>query len=70
MLLTKQKLQEYTQPRKIKLPETFKNKIVEKFGSRFTDDEGRECEYSEQDVSEQLRKIIQNYQDGGVETVN
>ena len=70
MLLTKQILQEYTQPRQIKLPEALKNKILEKFGRRFTDDERHESEFSEQDVAEQLRKIIQNYQDGGAETVN
>lgn len=65
MLLTKRSLQEYVKSRKIILAEKFQNEILQRFGTLFTDDEGHKMEYFEQDVAEQLRKIIHNFQEKG-----
>lgn len=65
MILTKETLNEYLQMRRIKLPDIVTKKILEIYGSEVEDDQGHIFEYSEQDIAEQLRKIIQKYQEGG-----
>ena len=44
---------------------TFVRELLEQYGQPVTDDEGHVFEYSEQDISEQLRKAIQQYLEGG-----
>jgi hypothetical protein len=65
MTLTKKKLDMYLKYRKVKIPEEYKNELLEQFGKPFLDDTGHVMEYSEQDISEQLRNAIQNYIEGG-----
>ena len=65
MRLTKELLDEYLKNRRITLSETLTVKILKIYGIPVTDEHGQVFEYSEQDIAEQLRKIIQSYQEGG-----
>lgn len=65
MILTKNDLDTYLKNRNIKISEDFADELLERFGKQFVDDAGHIMEYSEQDISEQLRKSIQNYIEGG-----
>jgi len=66
MLLTKKDLKIYLQSRKIVISDDFSDELIKKYGKQIIDDEGHIFEYSEQDISEQLRKSIQQYVEGGV----
>lgn len=65
MVLTRNDLDTYLKNRNVKIPENLTDELLERFGKPFMDDNGHLMEYSEQDISEQLRKIIQNYMEGG-----
>jgi hypothetical protein len=65
MLLTKKDLDTYLKNRNLKMSEEFADELLERFGKPFMDDNGHLMEYSEQDISEQLRKSVQNYPEGG-----
>lgn len=66
MLLTKNDLDTYLKYRNITISEEFADELLERFGKQFMDDAGHIMEYSEQDISEQLRKSIQKHIEGGV----
>ena len=66
MLLTKRDLKIYLQNRKIVISDDFADELINEYGKQITDEEGHIFEYSEQDISEQLRKSIQQYLEGGV----
>lgn len=66
MLLTKKDLKIYLQSRKIVISDDFADELIKEYGKQIIDDEGHIFEYSEQDISEQLRKSIQQYLEGGV----
>lgn len=66
MLLTKKDLKIYLQSRKIVISADFADELIKEYGKQIIDDEGHIFEYSEQDISEQLRKSIQQYLEGGV----
>jgi hypothetical protein len=65
MTLTRNDLNTYLRNRNLKISDDFADELLERFSSPFMDDDGRLMEYSEQDISEQLRKSIQNYSEGG-----
>jgi hypothetical protein len=65
MLLTKNDLDTYLKYRNITISKEFTDELLKRFGKPFMDDAGHNMEYSEQDISEQLRKSIQKYIDGG-----
>jgi len=62
MLLTRKELKEYLTRFRISIPKKLEYEILEQYGVPAVDDAGHIFEYSEQDISEQVRKIIQNYQ--------
>ncbi|MCD4680706.1 MAG: hypothetical protein K8S00_10000 [Bacteroidales bacterium] len=66
MLLTKKDLKIYLQSRKIVISDDFADELIKEYGKQIIDEEGHIFEYSEQDISEQLRKSIQQYLEGGV----
>ncbi|MCT4564033.1 MAG: hypothetical protein N4A68_06900 [Maledivibacter sp.] len=56
MLLTKK----YLGSRGISISNTLKHQLLTQYGSPITDDDGHIFEYSEQDIYEQIRKVISN----------
>ena len=65
MILTKKDLERYQENMKVSIPDYLKSELLDKFGSTITDAEGHVFEYSEQDIHEQVRKIIQQHAKGG-----
>ena len=63
MLLTKNELEEYLKSRSIVIPDSLKSELLEEYGNPITDDDGHVFEYSEQDISEQVRKKIEKYKE-------
>jgi len=61
MILKKEDLEQYLNNMRISIPEKFAKELLGRYGQPVTDDEGHIFEYSEQDISEQLRKAIQQY---------
>jgi len=66
MILKKENLEQYLKNMRISIPEKFARELLEQYGQPVTDDEGHVFEYSEQDISEQLRKSIQQYLEGRI----
>lgn len=66
MKLKKSELKTYLNSRKITIPDFLFKELLKQFGNPVMDDEGRVMEYSEQDMYEQIRKVVQLYQEGGV----
>jgi len=58
MLLTKQKLNTILENLRISIPDELQKELLERFGNVAVTDDGRTIEYSEQDICEQLRKIL------------
>ena len=65
MLLTRKILNDLLQSWKIQIPAKLEKELLEKYGHNITTLDGRMLEYSEQDICEQLRKIIRPYQEPG-----
>lgn len=65
MLLTKKDLEKYQKNMKVTLPDNLMNELLAEYGSTVTDEEGHIFEYTEQDIHEQIRKVIQKYFEGG-----
>lgn len=61
MILTEKDLKEYQINNKLNLPDSLVNKLLDRFGSQIEDENNNTFEYTEQDIYEQIRKIIQNY---------
>lgn len=65
MLLTKKDLDKYLKSRSIVISDSFAKELIKKYGNPTTDGDGHVLEYSEQDISEQIRKKIQkNLEEG------
>jgi hypothetical protein len=58
MLLTKQKLNKVLRNYRVQVPSELKKELLEQYGNTVTTEDGRTIEYSEQDICEQLRKIV------------
>lgn len=65
MVLTKKYLENYQNNTRKKIPDTIKKELLLELGQPFIDDEGHVCEYSEQDIFEQVRKAFQGYSEEG-----
>lgn len=63
MRLTRKELNEYLDLMRVSVPESFKEELMDIYGNFITDDEGHMFEFSEQDIYEQLRKLIRPYVD-------
>lgn len=58
MLLTKRKLNTISENLRISVPHELQEALLEIYGNMAVTDDGRNIEYSEQDICEQLRKIL------------
>ena len=58
MLLTKKDLKEYQESMRVNISTELSKELQAKYGSMGTDEEGHFYEYTEQDIYEQLRKLI------------
>ena len=64
MLLTRIMLNEILRGWRIwDIPSELKEELLEQYGNLWTDDEGHLNDYTEQDICEQLRKILRPYED-------
>ena len=60
MLLTKKDLKEYQKNMRVHIPENLAKELLDTYGTAEIDDEGHFYEFTEQDIYEQLRKIIRD----------
>jgi hypothetical protein len=58
MLLTKQRLNTILGNLRTSIPDELQEELLERYGNAAVTDDGRVIEYSEQDICEQLRKIL------------
>ncbi|MCC5910760.1 MAG: hypothetical protein JJT76_10020 [Clostridiaceae bacterium] len=58
MLLTKKYLEKYLSNHRVSISDSQKEELINTYGSRVVDDYGHLHEYTEQDICEQLRKIV------------
>jgi hypothetical protein len=68
MILTKRKLNTILENLRISIPNELQEELLERYGNAAVTDDGRVIEYSEQDICEQLRKILRPA-NKGVKTV-
>ena len=61
MLLTKKGLRTILENLRVRVPAELEQQLLADYGNPVTDDEGRVCEYTEQDICEQLRKRLRPY---------
>ena len=62
MLLTKKELKMILNNLRVSIPADLEKKLLAQYGNLATDDEGHVFEYTEQDIYEQLRKILRPYE--------
>jgi hypothetical protein len=62
MLLTRKMLNKLLRNHRTQIPSELKNQLLEDYGNLVEDEEGHFFEYSEQDICEQLRKILRPYE--------
>jgi hypothetical protein len=65
MKLTKKILNDLLQSWRIQIPANLEKELLANYGNLVVTEDGRVIEYSEQDICEQLRKIIRPYQEPG-----
>lgn len=62
MRLTKKKLSLISRNLRVSIPVETRKELLDQYGSLAVDDEGHVFEYTEQDISEQLREKLRPYQ--------
>ena len=67
MMLTKQKLNKVLRNYRVQVPSELKKELLEQYGNTVITEDGRTIEYSEQDICEQLRKIVRSYENANKE---
>jgi len=60
MILTKKDLREYQENMRVPISDSLAKELLDKYGHPVIDDEGHVFEYTEQDIYEQIRKIIRD----------
>ena len=70
MMLTKQKLNNVLRNYRVHVPSELKKELLEQYGNLVDDGEGHVFEYTEQDICEQLRKIVRPYENANKEVKN
>ncbi|WP_041720511.1 hypothetical protein [Alkaliphilus metalliredigens] len=58
MVLTEKYLKTYLKNHRISMSDSLKEDLLNDYGSSVVDDQGRLREYTEQDICEQIRKIV------------
>ena len=67
MLLTKQKLNNILRNYRVHVPSELKKELLEQYGNTVMTEDGQTTEYSEQDICEQLRKIVRSHENANKE---
>lgn len=67
MLLTKNKLNILLEHLRVSIPADLEKELLIRYGNLAADDTGRVFEYTEQDICEQLRKIVRPYENANKE---
>jgi hypothetical protein len=62
MLLTRKMLNTILQSWKVSIPAARQEELLAIYGKEITTEDGRTLEYSEQDICEQLRKLVTQYE--------
>lgn len=62
MLLTRKMLSTILRNYRVQIPAELKKEFLEQYGNLVATEDGRVIEYSEQDICEQLRKIVRPYE--------
>ena len=62
MLLTKKQLNAILENLRVSIPADLEQRLLDEYGNLAADDTGRVFEYTEQDICEQLRKIVRPYE--------
>ncbi len=62
MLLTKKQLNTILGNLRISIPAELQEELLERYGNVAVTEDGRAIEYTEQDICEQLRKIVRPYE--------
>ncbi len=62
MLLTRKMLNTILRNYRVQIPAELKKELLEQYGNLVATEDGRVIEYSEQDICEQLRKILRPYE--------
>ncbi len=62
MLLTKIRLNTILEDLRVRIPADLEKELLDEYGQSAADDRGHVFEYTEQDISEQLRKRLRPYQ--------
>jgi len=70
MLLTRKMLNTILRNYGVQIPAELKKELLEHYGNLVVTDDGRAIEYSEQDICEQLRKIVRPYENENREVNN
>ena len=70
MRLTKTKLNNILENLRLSIPVDMENKLLAQYGNLVVDEEGHVFEYTEQDIWEQLRKILRPYEYANKEVKN
>jgi hypothetical protein len=61
MLLTKKRLNTILEDLRVRIPAVLEKELLAEYGKLAADDRGHVFEYTEQDISEQLRKKLRRY---------
>jgi len=70
MLLTKKILNDLLQSWKIQIPTNLEKELLEEYGYNIVTEDGRMPEYSEQDICENLRKLLRPFENTNREVRN
>ena len=62
MLLTRKMLNTILRNHRVQIPVALKKELLEQYGNLVVTEDGRVTEYYEQDICEQLRKIVRPYE--------
>lgn len=70
MPLTRKMLNTILRNHRVQIPVALKKELLEQYGNLVVTEDGRVIEYSEQDICEQLRKIVRPYENENREVNN
>ncbi len=67
MLLTRNKLNTILRNHRVQIPAELRKQLLEQYGNLVVTEDRQVIEYSEQDICEQLRKILRPYENANKE---
>jgi hypothetical protein len=70
MLLTRKGLTTILENLRVSIPADLEKELLGEYGNLVVTGDGRVIEYSEQDICEQLRKIVRSYENASKEVNN